>query len=1052
MNTKPAQNIFFFLFVLINSLCSAQFNRLSIRNYTRNEYGKNQASDNWGMVQGKDGRMYVGSSNGVLEYDGNKWGFIPVKEGSYVLSLARDSAGTIFVGAQKEFGFLKCDQPGKLVYHSLSDSLPEKDRQFTNIFMTYATAQEVFFQCDENIFVFRNGKTTIVSPATSFHTSFVVNKEFYVRQRGSGLMKLKDGFLVLIDIKGVFRDIGIFAMMPYDNTGKILIVTREKGLYIYDPSDPATPFLKRNTDIDELLISCGIEGGIRLHDGLFALNTIENGVILMDAGGHLISIINQDMGLRVNDVKGILEDDQHNIWLTLSNGISKATYGSPLSRYAEESGLKGNINDILMVDCLLYIATSSGLFVKQKKEGLPHFIPATSIQNQVWGLSVIRKELVAGTNDGFYVIQNLQAKKVMDLPQLRSFSYAPEQDLLLAGNAAGMYLISKNWKVLDFFDSINNIVRIEKEEPEADGSSRFIVASRTNGTFRVEITPGLKIKMSHMGFPPSVEGELLLPFRLGKKIVFATNEGLLQYTRGQKEKMEWISEYQQKGITAPISLVNESLDKIWLSISNQPAYLDKKTRILCTQPFLSIDAGKINVIYPESDCLCCIGADDALILYDGKVIQDYDKSFPVLITRMTTAKDSLLYAGHTASASPSFTLPYAFNQVVFEFAAPYFEENSKIQYIYQLKGSDTTWSVLSGETKAVFQNLKEGAYTFTVKAVNIYGKYSRPASIHFVIRPPWYRTPVSYLGYALFLAGFIYLIVIINSKRLRDKNASLEKIIKLRTAEIVEKNINLEKQNIQIANQKQEITDSINYSKRIQDSVLPPLVSIKSAFPDSFVFYKPKNIISGDFYFFADFPEGCLIAAADCTGHGVPGAIMSVIGSEKLTEALQQTHSPGNLLQLASRGLKKTLRQNKEEDSTRDGMDIALCYFDNTRRILEYSGANRPLWIIRKLDTTLTEFKATKTALGGLTDDNQEFETHRIQLSAGDTIYLSSDGFADQFGARDKKLMTKKFRELLLSIQEKAMEEQGKVLEAFHQEWKGTLEQTDDILVIGIRV
>jgi serine phosphatase RsbU (regulator of sigma subunit) len=247
-----------------------------------------------------------------------------------------------------------------------------------------------------------------------------------------------------------------------------------------------------------------------------------------------------------------------------------------------------------------------------------------------------------------------------------------------------------------------------------------------------------------------------------------------------------------------------------------------------------------------------------------------------------------------------------------------------------------------------------------------------------------------------------------------------------------------------------EITDSINYAKRIQSSILPPLEEIHSALPNSFVLFKPKDIVSGDFYWFHKTNDSVLIAAADCTGHGVPGAFMSMLNSDKLNEAVETSKDVSKILQLVNIGLKKALRQSDKDDSTRDGMDIAICKLIGMK--LEYAGANRPLWIIRNGKKEIEETKATKTAIGGLTEDEQEFTKHIVELQKGDTVYIFTDGFADQFSPDDKKLMTKKFKETLYLIQDKSMEEQRAFLNAFIENWKGNMEQTDDILVIGIRI
>jgi|GEM_PF-5745750 len=268
-----------------------------------------------------------------------------------------------------------------------------------------------------------------------------------------------------------------------------------------------------------------------------------------------------------------------------------------------------------------------------------------------------------------------------------------------------------------------------------------------------------------------------------------------------------------------------------------------------------------------------------------------------------------------------------------------------------------------------------------------------------------------------------------------------------------ESNLKLADQNVVIARKNHEITDSINYAQRIQKSILPPLVDVAAALPGLFILFKPKDIVSGDFYWFFDSNEKIFIAAADCTGHGVPGAFMSAIGSEKLNEAVSQSDDVAFILQAVNIGMKKVLHQSGKEDSTSDGMDIAICAFNKEMNELEYAGANRPLWIIRNSSSQIEETKATKAAIGGHTIDEQRFKKHKIKLQKNDSVYLFSDGFVDQFGIKNnKKLKTQKFREAILRNKHKSLLDQRDHLDYFIEDWKGNMEQTDDILVIGIRV
>ncbi len=275
-------------------------------------------------------------------------------------------------------------------------------------------------------------------------------------------------------------------------------------------------------------------------------------------------------------------------------------------------------------------------------------------------------------------------------------------------------------------------------------------------------------------------------------------------------------------------------------------------------------------------------------------------------------------------------------------------------------------------------------------------------------------------------------------KILETQNERLEHMVTERTSELAQKN--------------NEIKDSINYAKRIQNAILVSTEEISESLKECFILFKPKDIVSGDFYFFAKKETSVLIAAADCTGHGVPGALMSMIGTEKLITASIESTNPSIILNILNKGIKSSLRQSDQEGSTRDGMDIALTSINLETKQVIYAGANRPIWIIRKGSNNVEEIKATKKAIGGFTSDDQYFDSHEIKFSSGDTFYLFTDGFADQFGHTGKKLMTRRFRELLIEIQHMSMPQQEIYLNEFIENWKRGVEQIDDILVIGVRL
>lgn len=259
----------------------------------------------------------------------------------------------------------------------------------------------------------------------------------------------------------------------------------------------------------------------------------------------------------------------------------------------------------------------------------------------------------------------------------------------------------------------------------------------------------------------------------------------------------------------------------------------------------------------------------------------------------------------------------------------------------------------------------------------------------------------------------------------------------------------IQTQHLELAVKNKEITDSITYAKRIQDAMLPPLEVFHEHLEKSFVFYLPKDIVAGDFYWMEKVGDKIIFAAADCTGHGVPGAIVSVICSNALNRSVREFK-----LTKPSEILDQTLeivldKFSTSEDEVKDGMDIALCTYNPTTHELEYTGANNPLWIIRKGSDTIEEYKANKQPIGKYLK-HTPFVNHKIILKPGDTMYVFSDGYADQLGGElGKKFRSIHFKELLLSIQKEDMQTQKRKVEKAFFGWKGNLEQLDYICVIG---
>lgn len=293
--------------------------------------------------------------------------------------------------------------------------------------------------------------------------------------------------------------------------------------------------------------------------------------------------------------------------------------------------------------------------------------------------------------------------------------------------------------------------------------------------------------------------------------------------------------------------------------------------------------------------------------------------------------------------------------------------------------------------------------------------------------------------------------------KMKDELAETERIleqkVKERTEEVVKQKDEIESQNQRLEELYKDVTDSIRYAKRLQYSILPPAERVKEICPDTFVLFKPKDIVSGDFYWFEKMGKKSYAAAVDCTGHGVPGAFMSLVGANGLNAAVREHHTgkPGLILDELNAFVSESLNKGSEDNDVRDGMDLALIAIDYEKMQLEYSGANNPLYIIRDGEFMIT--KADKFAIGSFEPGAKQYNNKIVELQKGDQIYLFSDGYADQFGGKKgKKFLYKTFREELLRVHQEDPETQRKELNNTIENWQGDYAQVDDILVIGIRI
>lgn len=449
-----------------------------------------------------------------------------------------------------------------------------------------------------------------------------------------------------------------------------------------------------------------------------------------------------------------------------------------------------------------------------------------------------------------------------------------------------------------------------------------------------------------------------------------------------------------------------------------------------------------------------------LMLFTGRGFVSFypdsiNRNVPKLVVDKFTIRgkeyplDSLIYYKNTIN------LKYNQNFIAFEFAVLDYTEPAANKYKYRLEGLDDEWILSDANNRrATYSGIPPGKYTFHVIGSNNDKTWNTEGvQIEVNISPPWYKTILAYVIYALLIASGIWLFIIIRERKLIEEKRILEQKVRERTAEIEAQKEELATQNEKINEQHKNITDSIQYAKRIQSAILPPIDQIADVVDEYFVLYRPRDIVSGDYYWATRRNDTTIIVAADCTGHGVPGAFMSMLGIAFLNEIVNKEGicQPNAILDRLREQVIKQLHQTGKEGESKDGMDLSLYVIDHKNMKLRFSGAYNPLYIIRNGE--LEPLKADRMPIGYHIRKDTPFNMVEYDLQKGDCLYNSSDGYPDQFGGVDgRKFMSKNFKELLLSIHQKPMAEQREILNKTFDDWRGTIEQIDDVIVIGVRI
>lgn len=903
----------------------------------------------------------------------------------------------------------------------------------------------------------------------------------------------------------IFKDLLVFSILV---SGNDVLVGTNEGLLFFN-YEKATGGLSINSSLNKIPFT-KIQF-LSKHKELIYVGTEDEGLFVLEITKGKINVVRQysvEDGIASNDVQSAIVDKEGNLWIaSFGKGISKIVFDDysmndfEVKLYNTSNGLKNDfIRDIIQdYEHNIWIATyGSGIAMLNEDISSHYFsnlnLRSTNIQTLIkdrrgnfWlgtdkGVSRISsngdKEFnvinyttaqgfpgdlvnalyediegniwIGTSNSGLFQF-NLSENRVRriqlsDDPLFRFVNSISGDKLgfVWVSTKGGAYRFGTNGFRLDYYTTLQGLLHNNVNKIFADSKNRIWMAAQNN---RISYFKDSRFHYLETGSASEITTVNCMTEDGENNVWFGTDgKGIYVYD-GQNAK-HYTSE---NGLYSDFcyDIIADDYNNIWIGHRGGLSVFSKESK---TFKHL-VEAGlndniNTNAVYKDNEGILWFGTSSGAVKYDPSLHVSSVFDNKVTIT-------TLKLLNTPVEIEEKLKLPYKKYSARFEFVAVSFSRPEKILYKYKLEGYNSDWSEPSNTSYAYYPKLEEGNYKFMVLASNAEGVWNTtPEVFEFTIAKPLYKTWwfIS-LSIVLFVAAVYFVIRYRTYKLVHDKE-QLEKLVRERTIEVVAQKEEIEKNRDEIQKNVNNITSSIKYAKRIQRAIFPADSDIKKLLPDSFVFFRPKSIVSGDFYWVEKRKDKVLFAAVDCTGHGVPGAFMSLVANNLLNQAVNEHGyvQPAKILDEVNSGLTDTLHQRYEESNVKDGMDIALCALDYDGMVLEYAGAYNSLFVVRGGE--LLETKANKFPIGVFVGEKlKKFTNHEIRLEKGDTIYIFSDGYADQFGGpRNKKFKKREFKNLLVKISLLPMNNQYEELDKTLKEWQGENEQLDDIVVIGVRV
>ncbi|HYG51258.1 MAG TPA: SpoIIE family protein phosphatase [Flavobacteriales bacterium] len=1044
------------LFLLPGLLCAQSYAPLGhhfITNYSPKTYKLN--SQNFDIEQDQRGIMYFANVGGVLEFDGESWRTIKVPT-QQTYALEKGKSNTIYVGALDDFGLLGPGEKGTVSYVSLSKQL--KNEKVPTIRFILTSGEWVYFIPDIDItgdflYAYNEQEKKVYKVVTPFKTTLagMAGKRPVVQLANNSVYTLDGRNMVETGKAGDWKDFSIKAVFTLNDT---VHVFNGKEIYTTDEN-----FSK---PVAHAKITVTPQSSNFLHYKGFFIYSIFAGINICDTRAKLLYTLNKQFNLIDNNVRALYVDATDNLWAATETGISCIDFSNTLSFYSYADGLDGSVEFIGKYRNNIIVQSKSGVFrlKSQISQGeSAAFDKFTQITNAPYGLT----NFIQGNDTTLYVADfegilkytgGNNFERVFNCAPWNVHQYKKYPEILLVPDytAGILFLVNKGGR----FEAVT-IAELDKKSGRQvfeDRNGVLWLSDESNGIYRIEVNKSgnqYLFKTETLDEKKGLPTGFSFAFDFDNATHFGTEKGFYRYdgkrfVKSKMLKLDFAKAYSiHRANTDP-------LGNLWVvayDVKNIKkyffGYLTIKGNELMAhnQPFLKISEEKIDAVFHENAYVTWMGGPEGLFRYSKLNAPDLNRTYGLLLRQFRRGADTI-YCGYGKFNAEEFSFPFAQEHYTFDFAATYYKTENGVKYKYFLEGLDKEWSTWTSNYSVEYSNLYEGNYTLHVKAVDDYGNESREFKLDFEITPPFYRTTVAYVLY-----GIGFMLIIIGAVRISSNG--LKKIIAQRTKEIEEqKHILEEKQ--------KEIIDSISYAERLQLAILPSKKSIIEALPNSFVMYRPKDIIAGDFFWMERFGNTVLFAVCDCTGHGVPGAMVSVVGANSLNRCVKEFNlrKPALILDKLTELVEETFSHSDNE--VRDGMDVSLCSINFDTLEMEWAGANNPLWIFRHkqggngVPPAMDEYKADKQPIGKF-ENRKPFTNHTVKIEKGDIVYLFSDGYPDQFGGeKGKKFKYKNLQALLLKYAWMTMNEQRRLVEEAFDQWRGEIEQTDDVCLWVVKV